>query len=260
MGAVKRRSNERQRRFSTRRGVNAAEHFKWLVDAIPFDVAGTRTIHVDHHDLDSVEAAKHEIIEQIGALERDDADIETPISISLDLQLLRQSERPEERSLADLVSAVGDLRTGVSNIESRFGTREQPGLLEQLRAENETFRARLEDYLSRDRKSAYEREHFDRIITKEITRFASKTSPSVGVLLFSSRFRDEMPWLYELGIDIHRLFREGKRPELEKAVSDYKKAVEFVLHSPLRETFASRDAGFLFEKIEPLLYEIIKSI
>jgi hypothetical protein len=38
-------------------------------EAIPFDVAGTRTIFVDHKDLDSVDAAKNEIIEQIKALD-----------------------------------------------------------------------------------------------------------------------------------------------------------------------------------------------
>jgi len=35
---------------------------------------------VDHKDLDSVESAKNEIIEQIKALEKDSSDIETPIS------------------------------------------------------------------------------------------------------------------------------------------------------------------------------------
>lgn len=91
-------------------------------EGIPFDVAGTRTIYVDHKDLDSVEAAKNEIIEQIKALEKDSSDIETPISVSLDLQLLRQSEKPEERSLADLVAAVVDLRAR-SSCESERRTR-----------------------------------------------------------------------------------------------------------------------------------------
>ena len=40
-------------------------------EQIPFDVAGTRTIHVDHHDLDSVEEAKKEIIAQEQSLEAD---------------------------------------------------------------------------------------------------------------------------------------------------------------------------------------------
>lgn len=89
-------------------------------EQIPFDVAGTRTIHVDHHDLDSVEETKKEIVKQIKAVEKDASDIDTPISVSLDLQILRQSENPEQRSLADLVSAISELRTGLLTIEKRL--------------------------------------------------------------------------------------------------------------------------------------------
>lgn len=51
-------------------------------EQIPFDVAGTRTIYVDHKDLDSVEEAKEEIGKQVKALEKDPSNIETPISVS----------------------------------------------------------------------------------------------------------------------------------------------------------------------------------
>lgn len=88
-------------------------------EAIPFDVAGTRTVHVDHHDLDSVEEAKGEIIKQIKATEKDAGDVDTPISVALDLQILRQSDNPEQRSLADLVSAISELRTGLISIEEK---------------------------------------------------------------------------------------------------------------------------------------------
>ncbi len=89
-------------------------------EQIPFDVAGTRTIYVDHHDLDSVEDAKKEIISQVRALESDSSNLDTPISVSLDLQLLRQSENPEQRSLADLLSVISELRTSVISIEKRL--------------------------------------------------------------------------------------------------------------------------------------------
>jgi len=89
-------------------------------EAIPFDVAGTRTVHVDHHDLDSVEEAKEEITKQIKAAEKDAGEVDTPISVALDLQLLRQSDNPEQRSLADLVSAISELRVGISSIEKRL--------------------------------------------------------------------------------------------------------------------------------------------
>lgn len=96
-------------------------------EQIPFDVAGTRTIHVDHHDLDSVEQAKSEICAQVKSLEKNPANLETPISVSLDLQLLRQSDNPEQRSLADVLSVVTELRGTVIGIEKRLDNPE--GLL-----------------------------------------------------------------------------------------------------------------------------------
>lgn len=89
-------------------------------EQIPFDVAGTRTIHVDHHDLDSVEEAKKEIIAQVKSLEADSSTQETPISVSLDLQLLRQSDNPEQRSLADVLSVITELRSSVLGMEKKL--------------------------------------------------------------------------------------------------------------------------------------------
>ncbi len=89
-------------------------------ETIPFDVAGTRTVHVDHQDLDSVDEAKREIINQIKAVEKDSKLVDTPISVAIDLQVLRQSENPEQRSLADLVSAISDMRASIANVEKRL--------------------------------------------------------------------------------------------------------------------------------------------
>lgn len=75
---------------------------------------------MDHRDLDSVEDAKREIISQIQALETDSSKLETPISVSLDLQTLRQSDNPEQRSLADVLSVITELRSSVSGIEKRL--------------------------------------------------------------------------------------------------------------------------------------------
>ena len=90
-------------------------------EQIPFDVAGTRTVQVNHQDLDSVETAKEEIVNQIRSLEADPSALETPISVALDLQLLRQSEEPGERSLADLALSVANLRSDIGKIDARIG-------------------------------------------------------------------------------------------------------------------------------------------
>ena len=102
-------------------------------EQIPFDVAGTRTIHVDHQDLDSVEEAKTEIVAQVRSLETDSSTLETPISVSLDLQHLRQSDNPEQRSLADVLSVISELRTTLAGVEKRLESPEALFPVEYLR-------------------------------------------------------------------------------------------------------------------------------
>jgi len=90
-------------------------------EKIPFDVAGMRTIPVDHHDLDSVDEAKAEIQKQIKAVEgKKPEQIESPISVSMEIQSLRQSDRPEDRTLAEIVSALSQMRSDMATLDKRL--------------------------------------------------------------------------------------------------------------------------------------------
>jgi hypothetical protein len=89
-------------------------------ERIPFDVAAIRTIEVDHRDLDSVESAKLEIINQVKSMEGKDADVDSPISVAIDLEVLRKSGNPEQRQLADVLAAVGELKSGLANFSQEL--------------------------------------------------------------------------------------------------------------------------------------------
>jgi len=70
---------------------------------IPFDVSVMRTIPIDHRDLDDVEEAKKEMKKQIeDVINKNPNEIESPISMSLAIQSLKHSDKPEGRSLADI--------------------------------------------------------------------------------------------------------------------------------------------------------------
>jgi len=117
-------------------------------ETIPFDVADSRTIHVDHHDLDSVAKAKEEIIRQIKALEKNPTDIVTPISQAIELKFMRQSGNPQEKSNAEILTVLSEIRsslfelrpTMLSDIQKSFyelreesrRMRIHPGMVEEL--------------------------------------------------------------------------------------------------------------------------------
>ena len=68
-------------------------------ETIPFDVAPTRTVQFDHHDLDSSSKAREDITRQIRAVEKNPKDVDTPITVALELQKLRQSDNPLGRAM-----------------------------------------------------------------------------------------------------------------------------------------------------------------
>lgn len=90
-------------------------------ESIPFDVAASRTIQVDHHDLDSAARARDQIIKQIRAVEANPVDVDTPISVAIELQSLRQSDNPIEKSNAEIITMLQDVRSTI--IEMRDDTK-----------------------------------------------------------------------------------------------------------------------------------------
>lgn len=82
---------------------------------IPFDIAGSRTIQFDHHDLESANEAREDIVRQIRAAEANPKDVTSPISIAVDLQYLRVSDNPLENSSAELLTRLQEMRLETSN-------------------------------------------------------------------------------------------------------------------------------------------------
>jgi hypothetical protein len=55
---------------------------------------------------------------QMEASLRAGVEIESPISVAVDLERLRRSENPEERSLGEIIEAITELRVNVVNIQN----------------------------------------------------------------------------------------------------------------------------------------------
>lgn len=66
-----------------------------------------------------------------------------------------------------------------------------------------------------------------------------KRGDPIVLLLMASFFRDEMPWMYELGIEAYRVARDGTPEEALAARRRFQKAAEMMRHGP----FGPEDMG-----------------
>lgn len=102
-------------------------------ERIPFDVAQSRAIRVNHRDLASADSCGRELASQIRSVEQDPSSIRNPISDTIDLQSMRGSGDPMQKSTAQIISMLQDIRSqmrdlGIKSYEPRMDLE----LLEEL--------------------------------------------------------------------------------------------------------------------------------
>jgi len=59
----------------------------------------------------------------------------------------------------------------------------------------------------------------------------------IAILIFSSLLRDDVPWLYELGLDAYRSIKSGRPKEARASVQRFIEAVNMLRHGPFMEMF-----------------------
>ncbi len=207
-------------------------------EGIPFDIAATRIIPVDHNHLGKAAEAREKIKAQIESLEANPQDLETPISTSVDLQRLRHSNAPEERSLADSLSIV--IRTELSNLAELVNM--GSGNINEREIRQIIHEVMSAAGLSNPRQAA--------ILPREIPTIILYSRSLYGFLIALSVFRERVPWIYELGMEVYRQAEEGR---MEKATEIFRELTRLIdlaeRRLPRQLMFATRELAAQFERI-----------
>lgn len=88
--------------------------------SLPFDIAVTRVIQVDHQDLDSVAEGKTELEKQIRAVEANPADYDNPISTTIELQKLHEGGDVVKEGILEILGQLHELSYRMSLLEHRI--------------------------------------------------------------------------------------------------------------------------------------------
>jgi len=140
--------------------------------------------------------------------------------------------RPQPEVLEELVS-------GVRSLESRFKT------LEEAVSQSDFGRPGRSRRLRR----------FHPMMMLEFSRRMGTPDDPVGLLIFASTFKDEFPWLYEVGVETYHAFRKGRQPEAKTALRRFRDVAEFTFRGPLAEEYGTSSKEFMmvFSEMEELL-------
>lgn len=179
-------------------------------ETIPFDVSGIRTVFFDLQDPDSVADAKDEIAKQIETLETDSSNLQTPISIPLELQRIRQSGDSDAPGFQEILSVISDIAgTATANRSDILQIREPVGV--------------GRSYMAGPRRAT--------VLNREIVNLAMRSSSPYGFLVMVASLQGREPWLYELGMEAYRQAVAGNA-ENSREIFQY--FLFFVDNSPSR--------------------------
>lgn len=112
--------------------------------------------------------------------------------------------------------------------------RPQPEILEELVASVRTLEGRFRETSDDGPRTLRQRSRrFHPMMIHELTRMlGAKRGDPVALLIVASVFRDDMPWMYELGMEAYRMAKDGTAEEAVAARRQFQKAADLMRHGP----------------------------
>jgi hypothetical protein len=102
------------------------------------------------------------------------------------------------------------------------------------------------------------RHYQPRLIDGLMHHIARGGDDPIGILIVAALFRDELPWLYELGRETYLAIRSGKSKEAQDAAVRLQRATEFTVEGPFSETLRSRELYILLHDLIPFQHHLIE--
>jgi TIR domain len=71
------------------------------------------------------------------------------------------------------------------------------------------------------------------VIFHELMEFRDESSPALALLIFLSLFRDDLPWIYDLGLDYYRASQSEEEKRIRQARAAFRKAMHMLQEGPM---------------------------
>lgn len=176
---------------------------------------------------------------------------------------------PEERLNRLFDATWPDLKAKIDAIPqgdtSPKRSRPQADILEELVAGVRSVEMRFRDMVDDEptARRRFGRKFHPEMLMEFSRQISSHPHDPVQLLVISSLFREDMPWIYELATDFYRAARSGDRLAASEALDRFREAVLMIRRGPFIE-MAGRDTrlaySLLLDTIESMPIEGVLSV
>ena len=200
---------------------------------IPHSVAFTGPFAQFQNNDGSVEAIAKlvlELVKQVPGLDPDSQHVE---------QLVQSFHKKANEIVAKDESKVTVQETN-ENIVAK--------LFEEVKIMFETLPSRIENRIEPDFRKK-KRKYHPMMMHELMDIGMENKDPTLSFLMIISIYRDDFPWIYEIGLDTYRGLKAAKSIlEKKKLISGFEKAFDMLGHPMMREMYGKSDDMFFFMK------------
>lgn len=125
--------------------------------------------------------------------------------------------------------------------------------------------ARLdESLLDADYRSRRRRRPMHPVMLEDMSRMISEEGADdpISLLMFGSMVRDDLPWLYELVVEVYREVRSGDAKAAQRAIERLRRMTKMLQRGPFMEEFGggSKEAHMMIMELPPMLDHLLHRI
>lgn len=124
-------------------------------------------------------------------------------------------------------------------------------LAEEMKALPSRVAERVEEGIDPIKRRRLRRIH--PLMIDEILQMSGDSRDPVAILMVASLIRDDMPWIYELALDVYRAIKIGNTETIEIEIERFQRFVKLTMQGPFmdKESFMlMKDFSIMFENIE----------
>lgn len=176
-------------------------------------------------------------------------------SLELDPDVVQAQVRAFKEAEAKIVESFGKIAPDKKASAAPSEESSVAKLIEEMKS----LPSRVAERLSEDGyPSRRKPRRFHPMMFEELLHLAGEPGDPVGILLAASLVREDMPWLYELSMEVYRAVKSGDPLATERELSKLRRLSEMMLHGPFMEEFGRKENHIIAIEFPRLLERFLR--